>query len=412
MKMTPPQLRQAVQAGLITREQAKSTAMAQHARDAAQDEPTATPGDDGQNAGSVAQSVADLTARAAGLRNKIQSAFDTGGAAGARDLATYRQALADTEAQFHSASQTLLSGVPAPMQQRIAQAVAPDLDWDNARQKNAADPMAYFATENLGSALRDQDIAPDLQQRIRQLAISRGINPDLADHIANQAGGANAVNDLLTVLRGGSIDPGKAQTLQDMGFLQPSDPSDPDSPLHLTEDAQPLLPPGAQRFVQLKPDVARYTPSPDPAHGSALYQNAVAGMEHFSNTARNMLPAPASVDSGGDGTANAGADTQPNVPGPETSKAAAGTEGRPRVMAAPGNQATGSTASSGRAGNAGADSSGGAGTAATEEWTSGGGAFPENEGRQGIEPNAPLPALADTPQQALQDAADGKKTYL
>jgi len=33
--------------------------------------------------------------------------------------------------------------------------------------------------------------------------------------------------------------------------------------------------------VQIRPDFARYTPSPDPAHGSALYQNAVAGMEHF-----------------------------------------------------------------------------------------------------------------------------------
>jgi hypothetical protein len=103
----------------------------------------------------VAQSVVDLTARAADLRNKIQSAFDMGGADGARDLATYRQALADTEAQLHSASQTLLSGVPAPMQQRNAQAVAPELNWDDATQRTAADPMAYFATENLGSALRD-----------------------------------------------------------------------------------------------------------------------------------------------------------------------------------------------------------------------------------------------------------------
>ena len=122
--------------------------------------------------------------------------------------------------------------------------------------------------------------------------------------------GADAVQDFMTVLRGGSIDPGKAQTLQAMGFLQPSDPSDPNSPLHLTEDAQPLLPPGGQRFVQLKPDVARYTPSSDPAHGTALYQNAVAGMEHFANTAQNMLPAPdASDGSSGAGTANAGTDS-------------------------------------------------------------------------------------------------------
>jgi hypothetical protein len=155
--------------------------------------------------------------------------------------------------------------------------------------------MAHFATENLGSALRDQAIAPDLQQRIRQLARFRGVNPDLADHVANQAVGANAVKDLLSVIRGRGIEQGKAQTLQDMGILQQSDPTDPTSPLHLTEDAQRLLPPGVQRFVQLKPDRARYTPSPDPAHGSALYQNAVAGMERFSNTAERMLLPPPSV---------------------------------------------------------------------------------------------------------------------
>jgi hypothetical protein len=210
MNMRPQQLRQAFQAGLITRLQAKSTAMAQRA---AQDQPAATSttaDTDAQTADPVAQSVSDLTARAADLRNKIQTAFNIGGADGARDLATYRQALADTESQLHSATQSLLGRVPALMQQRIVRAVAPDLDWNEPTQKNSQDPMAYFATENLGSALRDREIAPDLQQRIRQLAISRGVNPDLADHIANQALGANAVSDLMTVLRGGSIYQSKA----------------------------------------------------------------------------------------------------------------------------------------------------------------------------------------------------------
>jgi hypothetical protein len=76
-----------------------------------------------------------------------------------------------------------------------------------------------------------------------------------------------------------------------MGFLHPGDPANPAAPLRVTEDAQRLLPPGVQRFVQLKPEVARYTTSPDPAHGSVLYQNAVAGMEHFSNTADTLIPA-------------------------------------------------------------------------------------------------------------------------
>jgi hypothetical protein len=292
LKMTPQQLRQAFQSGLITRQQVQATVMGNPDRSGQDQAATATLDHSGQTDDLVAQSVADLTARATNLRTKIQTAFDTGGADGAKDLATYRAALADTEGQLHAATQTLLNRVPAVMQQRIAKAVAPDLDWDDATQQNPQDPMAHFATENLGSALRDQDIAPDLQQRIRRLAISRGVNPDLADHIANQAVGANTVTDLMAVLRGRNIDQTRAETLQDMGFLQQSDPNDPASPLHLTEDAQRLLPPGAQRFVQLKPDVARYTPSPDPAHGSALYQNAVAGMEHFSNTAEKMLPAP------------------------------------------------------------------------------------------------------------------------
>jgi hypothetical protein len=82
-----------------------------------------------------------------------------------------------------------------------------------------------------------------------------------------------------------------------MGLLQPSDPADPTSPPRLTEDAQRLLPPGAQRFVQIRQDFARYTPSPDPAHGSALYQNAVAGMQRFSDTAEKTLPpAPSTPD--------------------------------------------------------------------------------------------------------------------
>ena len=246
----------------------------------------------GQKPDPVAQSVVDLTARAAGLRDKIQSAFDAGGAEGAKDLATHREALADTESQLHAATQTLLNRVPAVMQARIAKAAAPDLDWNAARLRNAQDPMAHFATENLGSALRDQDIPADRQRTIRNFATAHSVNADLADHIANQAVGSNAMKHLTNVLRGEKIGEGRANTLTDMGLLRQSDPGNPTSPLHVTEDAQRLLPPGVQRFVQLKPELARYTASPDPAPGSALYQNAVAGMERFSKTAERMTPAP------------------------------------------------------------------------------------------------------------------------
>jgi hypothetical protein len=171
LKMTPQQLRQAFQSRLITRQQVQATVMGNPDR-SGQDQPAAAPDNGGQTADPLAQSVADLTARAADLRTKIQSAFDTGGADGAKDLATYRAALADTESELHAATQTLVNRVPAVIQQRIVKAVAPDLDWDAATQQSTQDPMAHFATENLGSALRDQDIPPDLQQRIRQLAMT------------------------------------------------------------------------------------------------------------------------------------------------------------------------------------------------------------------------------------------------
>jgi len=367
--MPPPLMRKAFQAGLITRRQAKATAMAQRAaRDQAQ---AAAPADDSSDAaGPVEQSIADLNARAADLRNKIQSAFDTGGADGARDLATCRAALADTESQLHDATQTLVNRVPAVLQQRIVKAVAPDLDWDSVTQKNAHDPIAHFATENLGSALRDQDISPGLQQRIRQLAISRSFNPDVADHIANQAVGANAVRTLTGVLRGRGIDEARANTLQAMGFLQQRDPDDPSSPLHLTEDAQRLLPPGGQRRVQITPERVRYTPSADPAHGSALYQNAVAGMQRFSDTAERTLPAQDFAPANGSATPS------------DTSDGSLPTD-------ANGSANTAATATTPAKGN-----SESAATPAQQQ------------------DSTPHRALANTPQQALQDAANGKKAYL
>jgi hypothetical protein len=344
LKMSPPQLRQAFQSGLITQEQARSAAMGNPDR-SGQDQPAATPDDGCQTPDTVALSVADLTAKASDLRTRIQSAFDTGGSDGVKELATYRAALADTESHLHAATQTLVNRVPAVMQQRIVKAVAPNLDWDATTLLNAQDPMAHFATENLGSALRDHAIASDLQRRIRQLARSRGVNPDLADHVANQAVGANAVSDFMAVLRGRDIDQGRAETLQDMGFLHQSDPSDPISPLHLTEDAQRLLTPGGQRFVQLKPDMARYNPSPDPAHGSVLYQNAIAGMDRFSNTARRMLPARVSVSQANSEPGSAGAPTQPDLSRPQTPYAAAGT---PKIFPGAGDQSVAHTGSSGQ----------------------------------------------------------------
>src|SRR5580698_993396 len=106
--MTPPHLRQAFQSGLITRQQMQTSVIAQQA---AQDQAAAAAAQmkagaakflqdnkipvlaPGQKTDPAAQSVVDLTARAADLRNKIQTAFDTGGADGLKDLAAHREAL-------------------------------------------------------------------------------------------------------------------------------------------------------------------------------------------------------------------------------------------------------------------------------------------------------------------------------
>jgi hypothetical protein len=433
MKMPPQQLRQAFPAGLITRQQAKGTALAQHAAQdqlagttdtAANTASTAT--DANQSGDPVAQSVTDLTARAADLRNKIQSAFDTGGADGARDLATYRAAVADTESLLQTASQTLLNRVPAAMQQRIAQGVAPKLDWaalTQSRDDGTQDPMTYFAHENLGSALRDQVIPSDVQQKIRQLAINRGVNPDLADHIANQAVGADAVRDLITVLRGGSIDQGKAEILQDMGLLQQSDPNDPTSPLHLTEDAQLLLPPGGQRRIQLNPGVIRYSSSPDPAHGSALYQNAVAGMQHFSDTAERALAAQPSGSGANTDTSRPDAATQPYAqpplsPNPAPDPAGPNRGDSQQESATSPDSSPGATPANGTvaqpnaaAENATPDANENLKLPAAKAGPATANPGPE-DGPSEQQNSAPHPALANTPQQALQDAANGKKAYL
>jgi hypothetical protein len=413
-KMTPAQLQQAFQSGLITQQQARTAAMG-NPGSSGQDQPATSPDDGSPTADPVAQGVAALTAKAADLRTKIQTAFDTGGADGVQDLATYRAALPDTESQLHAATQTLMNRVPAVMQQQIVKAVAPDLDWDAATLRNAQDPMAHFATENLGSALRDQAIAPDLQQRIRRLAISRGVNPDLADHVANQAVGATAVSDLMGVLQGRDIDQGRAETLQDMGFLQQSDPSDPASPLHLTEDAQRLLTPGGQRFVQLKPDLARYTPSPDPAHGSVLYQNAIAGTERFSNTAERMHPAlvPEPETDGSLGNETAGQPVAPPAPAPnpagQTANASTGDappeSGAPAIGSdgeRPANN--GAAQPNDSASGAAAAVSGTANTSGDATWTSGVGVFPESKDLQG-QGDQP------TPEENLALARQGKKLY-
>ena len=71
-------------------------------------------------------------------------------------------------------------------------------------------------------------------------ARAKGVSPEIADLIANQAIGAKAVKDLGSVVRGGRMDPAQAEILKNKGLLHPSDPGDPESPLHVTSDAKPL----------------------------------------------------------------------------------------------------------------------------------------------------------------------------
>jgi len=208
------------------------------------------------------------------------------------DLATHQQALADTEDQLHQASQQMQARVPDAFQDRLYKAVAPDVDRQAAQAKSAESPTAHFAMQELGDGMRDQYVTPEKQRQIRQLARSKGVNPDVADMVVNQALGAKSVNDLRDTLRGSPLDPQKAATLKAMGFLVDGKDGKPS----VTDDAQHLLPPGPQRAVVARPDQLRFTPTPKDGSvppGKILYENAKNGAQRVSDAARRMIPEPA-----------------------------------------------------------------------------------------------------------------------
>lgn len=237
-----------------------------------------------------AQNILDLNAKAADLRTKIDSVHANPGPISANDLATHGQALSDTEDQLHQATKAMMDRVSPDAQAKIAKMVAPDVDWDAAKAKAAESPTAHFAQQELGDAMRDQYLPAEKQQQLRTMARALGVDPDIADHIANQALGAKATNDLRNVLTGGQIGEWKAATLKAMGLLQQSDPANPGAPLHVTEDAQHLMPPGVQKAVALKGDQLRYRPQAVDDHGKILYRHSVAGMQRFADTAKRMVP--------------------------------------------------------------------------------------------------------------------------
>ena len=146
--------------------------------------------------------------------------------------------------------------------------------------------------------------------------------------------------------------------------------------------------------MQLRPDIARYTPSPDPAHGSALYQNAVAGMDHFSDTAEKTIPMPPSeLPNAAAGILQQGAGTPSDA-----SSGDAPTSGSPARSDLSGASAT-----------ANSDGSANSAVARAGPVTA---ANSESQNAPSPQVSGLHPAVANTPQQALQDAADGKKSYL
>ena len=246
----------------------------------------------GEKSDPLAQSISDLHDTASNLRAKIGAIQDQGGVAGGE-----QDQLKNTEDQLHAQTREMLARVPADMQARIARAAAPDVDWDAASQANEANPTTHFATAELGNALRNQVIPPENQRAMRQWARSRGVDPNVADLISNQALGAKAVKDLSSALRGGSIDPTVAQTLKNKGLLHPSDPGDPNSPPNVTSDAKPLFPGTMQRAITAKPEAFRYAHvAQTPA--DALNLLARGGMQRMADTARRLLPKPAAAAPG------------------------------------------------------------------------------------------------------------------
>lgn len=248
--------------------------------------PTIAPGSKNDD---LASSISDLNSQAQVLRTKIDSDHADKLPTFANDLAAHTQALSDTEDKLHSASNEMMARVPADVQARIAKLAAPDVDWDAAKAKAASSSTAHFAMQELGDGMRDDYLPPEKQRAIRTMARGAGVDPEIADHVANQALGAKATNDLRTVLTGGQIERGKAETLKAMGFLQ-GDPANPAAPLRVTEDAQHLFPPGIQKAVALKTDQLRYAPQAVDAHGQVLYKTAVNGMQRFAESAKRKLP--------------------------------------------------------------------------------------------------------------------------
>jgi len=233
----------------------------------------------------LAQRVADLHDQATTLRDKITAAQDAGSPEAIGDLATNLDAEKDTQAQFHQATQDLLDTVPENLRTRIERGTAPGLDHEAIRARNSEDPAHSFATSEIGNALRDEYLPDLIQRQIRKKAQVLGVDPALAERIADQTIGAKAVSDLETVLRGGSIEPGNARILKQIGLLKPARMPDGTRRLAITDDVLPLLSKSEQDAVASNPKAFRvvHTKGP-PADG--LNRLVDGGRQRFADTAK------------------------------------------------------------------------------------------------------------------------------
>jgi len=242
----------------------------------------------------LAERVADLHDQATILRNQITAAHGDGTPEAIGKLAANLDAEKDTHAQFHQATQDLLDTVPEDIRSRIEEYVAPGLDHNSIRARNQEDPTHSFATAEIGSALRDQYLPDQAQRAIRKFALAGGVDPALADRLADQAVGARTVRDLGAVLRGEPIDPRKATQLKKLGLLKPARMSDGMRPLAITDDVLPLLPKSMQDDAAVNPKALRvvHTKGP-PADG--LNRLVDAGRQRFADTAKGIVDPKAPI---------------------------------------------------------------------------------------------------------------------
>jgi len=236
----------------------------------------------------LARRVADLHDKAVTLRNKIVAAHESGTPEAIGDLGGHLDAEKDTQSQFHEATQDLIDSVPEDTRNRIERAAVPGLDYDAIRARNRKDPTHSFATAEIGNALRDQYLSEEAQRQIRKTAAASGVDPALADRIADQTTGAKVVQDLGSILNGGAIEPGKTRILKQMGLLKPARMSDGTRRLTITGDVLPLLPKTTQDAVTKNPKVLRVVHTKGP-RADGLNRIVDGGRQRFAETAK-VLP--------------------------------------------------------------------------------------------------------------------------